>query len=206
VAQDAPRPFHFWRNLSFTAAGHRAGLAFFFAGETMSIFQAALLTIFPALLIVAALSDVTSYTIPNRISVLLAAAFFPTALALGRPLGEIGLDMGLCIGALVLAMGMFAAGWIGGGDAKLFAVAVLWLGWPAVLTFLIYASLSGGLLAVILMNIRSSALRPYLDGAPSWLTRLAEPKEAVPYGVAIALGGLAAFPQSMLVLAFHGSF
>ena len=172
----------------------------------MSIFQAALLTIFPALMIVAALSDATSYTIPNRISVLLAAAYFPTALALGRPLNEIGLDMGLCVAALVLAMGMFAAGWIGGGDAKLFAVAILWLGWPALLTFLAYASVSGGVLAVILLNIRSTALRPYLESAPSWLARLAEPDEAVPYGVAIAIGGLAAFPQSALVLAFHGSF
>ena len=36
--------------------------------------------------------------------------------------------------------------------------------------------------------------------------RLAEPDAAVPYGVAIAIGALAAFPQSALVQAFHGSF
>jgi prepilin peptidase CpaA len=172
----------------------------------MSIFQAALLTIFPALLILAALSDVTSYTIPNRLSLLLAASYFPTALALGRPLGEIGVDVGFFAGALVLAMGMFGAGWIGGGDAKLFAVAALWLGWPALLTFVAYTAVSGGLLAVILLNVRTAWLRPYLGGAPPWVARLADPDAAVPYGVAIAVGGLAAFPQSALVMAFHGSF
>jgi prepilin peptidase CpaA len=34
---------------------------------------------------------------------------------------------------------------------------------------------------------------------PAWFTRLAEPKENVPYGVAIAVGALAAFPGSVLM-------
>ena len=77
------------------------------------------------------MSDVTSFTIPNRISLLLIASFFPAALALGRPLGEIGIDLAVGGAALVAAIGMFAAGWIGGGDAKLFAAVSLWWGWGA---------------------------------------------------------------------------
>ena len=172
----------------------------------MTLFQAALLSIFPALLIVAALSDATSYTIPNRISLLLLAAFFPAALALGRPVGEIGVDLAVGAVALVVAMGMFAAGWIGGGDAKLFAVAGLWLGWSAAPVFVLATALAGGVLAVMLLNVRAAWLRPYFSAAPAWLARLAAPDAAVPYGVAIAIGGLAAFPQCALVQSFHGSF
>lgn len=172
----------------------------------MNVLQAALLTIFPALVIIAALSDITSFTIPNRISLLLLACFLPAALAMGRPIMGVGIDFAIGFAALVAAMGMFAAGWIGGGDAKLFAVAALWLGWPGLATFLIVTALAGGGLAVLLVNARSAWLRPYFSGAPPWLTRLTTPGAAAPYGVAIAAGALAAFPQSALMQAFHGYF
>jgi prepilin peptidase CpaA len=172
----------------------------------MMFLQAALLSVFPALVIVAALTDITSFTIPNRISVLLFAGFFAAAFALGRPLGEIGLDFGLGVAALLVGMGLFAARWIGGGDAKLFASAALWLGWSAMPLFLLATALAGGALAVTLLNVRSVWLRPYFSGAPAWLARLAQPDAALPYGVAIAIGALAAFPQCALVRAIHGSF
>jgi prepilin peptidase CpaA len=169
----------------------------------MNLLQAALLTAFPLLVIVAALSDITSFTIPNRISALLILAFVPAALALGRPLGEIGTDAAVFVAALVGGMAMFAAGWIGGGDAKLLAAASLWLGLAAMPMFLIITALAGGALAVLLMNIRSSWVQPYLTLAPAWLARLATPGADVPYGVAIATGALVAFPQSALAHAFH---
>lgn len=172
----------------------------------MNTLQAALLTVFPVLVIVAALTDISSFTIPNRISVLLIAAFFPAALVLARPLGEVGMDLAVCAAALIAGMGMFAAGWIGGGDAKLLAAASLWLGWSALPFFLLVTALAGGGLALMLLNVRSSLLRPYLSAGPGWLTRLTTPGADVPYGVAIAVGALAAFPQSSLMHAFHGIF
>ena len=172
----------------------------------MNLIQAALLAAFPLLVILAALSDITSFTIPNRISALLFLAFFPAALALGRPLGEIGADVAVFAVALLAGMGMFAAGWIGGGDAKLLAVASLWLGLAAMPVFLLVTALAGGALAVLLMNVRSPWLQPYLGNAPAWLVRLASPGADVPYGVAIATGALVAFPQTPLLHAFHGSF
>jgi prepilin peptidase CpaA len=172
----------------------------------MNTLQAALLTVYPVLVIVAALTDVTSFTIPNRISVLLFVAFFPAALALGRPPAEAGLDLLVCLSALVAGMGMFAAGWIGGGDAKLFAAVSLWLGLGALPAFLLTTAIAGGGFAMLLMNVRSSPLRPYLSTGPQWLARLATPGAEVPYGVAIAVGALAAFPQSSLMHAFHGNF
>jgi prepilin peptidase CpaA len=170
----------------------------------MNILQAALVILFPALMIIGGLTDLTSFTIPNRLSVLLGLVFLPAALALGRPPAEIGVDLGVGFAALIAGMGMFAAGWIGGGDAKLFAVAGLWLGWPASIDFMMVTALAGGGLAVLLLNARSSVVRAHLAGAPPWLDRLTTPGADVPYGVAIAVGALAAFPHCALMQALKG--
>lgn len=161
--------------------------------------SAALVLVFPALVIVGALKDVTTYTIPNWIPLSLLAAFPLTALALGLPPGAMGLHAGIGAVALVAGMAMFAFGWVGGGDAKLLAAAGLWLGWPAALTFLLVTGMAGGALALGLLTLRSAPFRPLVLMGPSWFTRLAEPGENVPYGVAIAVGALVAFPASPLI-------
>lgn len=166
--------------------------------------QAALALVFPALVITAALRDVTSYTIPNWISLALVAGFAPAALVMGLPLSAVGLHLGVGAAALVLGMVMFALRWIGGGDAKLFAAAALWLGWPAAGSYGAFTAIAGGGLAMGLITLRTGWLRPYVIAGPTWMSRLAEPDEAVPYGLAIAVGGLAAFPLSPFMKAFAG--
>jgi prepilin peptidase CpaA len=168
------------------------------------LLQAMLAIAFPALVITAALRDVTSYTIPNWISLALVAAFVPAALALGLPLPVLGLHLGVGVTGLVLGMVMFALGWIGGGDAKLFAAAALWLGWPAAATFAVWTAVAGGGLALTLLSLRSGYLRPYVVTGPAWFARLAEPGENVPYGLAIAIGALIAFPVSPFMKALIG--
>lgn len=165
--------------------------------------QLAVLLVFPALVITAGLRDAVSYTIPNWISLALIAAFPVAALVLGLPLGAIGLSLAIGAGALVAAMGMFALRWIGGGDAKLFAAAALWMGWPGVMSFVMFTALAGGGLAVCLIGLRSAWMRPYVVNGPAWVARLVEPGENVPYGLAIAVGALAAFPTSALMRAFN---
>ena len=168
----------------------------------LHLVQAALVALFPALAIAAALKDATSYTIPNWIPLALAAAFAPAAFAMGLPLGLVGLHLGVGAAALVLGMAMFALNWIGGGDAKLFAAAALWLGWPAAATYAAMTGLAGGALALTLLTLRSGYLRPYVVTGPAWFARLAEPGENVPYGVAIAVGALVALPGSSLLAPF----
>src|SRR5438128_1250085 len=85
--------------------------------------------------LIAALRDLTSYTIPNWLSLCLAAAFLPAAFTLGLPVAVIGLCLGIGVAALLAGMVMFALGWIGGGDAKLFAASALWLGLSGALPF-----------------------------------------------------------------------
>lgn len=165
---------------------------------------AALVLVFPALVIVGALRDATSYTIPNWISLALIAAFPLAALALDLPLGVMGMHAGVGVAALAAGMAMFALGWVGGGDAKLLAAAALWLGWPAALTFVLVTALAGGALTLMLLSLRSAALRPLALMGPPWFSRLAEPGENIPYGVAIAVGALAAFPASPMMAGIAG--
>lgn len=157
--------------------------------------------VFPALTIVAALKDVTSFTIPNWISLALLAAFAPAAVVCGLGWHEAGLAAAVGFGGLVLGMAMFTFGWIGGGDAKLMAACSLWLGFPAVMPFLLVTALCGGGLALALLALRSVWLRPLAAHGPAWINRLATPDAAAPYGVAICAGALAAFPDGVIARA-----
>jgi len=156
------------------------------------------LGLFAALVIGAAVRDLASFTIPNWISIALAAAFAPAALLVGVPLPDIGVGLAVGAGMLVVGAGMFALGWIGGGDAKLMASAALWVGLRGLAPFAIYTALAGGLLALALVALRSAWLRPLAAAGPGWTQRLATPGEAAPYGVAIAVGALAAFAMHPL--------
>lgn len=161
--------------------------------------QAAVLCLFPAMVIVAGLYDITTFTIPNWISIALGLAFIPAAFLTGSSWTEVGLCLAVGLGCFVLGVGMFAMNWIGGGDAKLMAAAGLWLGWPEVIRYLVFTGLAGGVLAVSLLALRSAWLRRYAAAGPTWMGRLATPGGSAPYGVAIAVGALAVFPFSPLL-------
>ena len=170
----------------------------------MSVVQAAALLVFPALVILGALRDLTSFTIPNWISGLLILGFAPAALLVGLPLSAMGLHLGIGVIALLVGMAMFALNWIGGGDAKLFAASALWLGWPGSIEFILVTGLAGGVLTFALFGLRSPLVRPYVLSGPGWVNRLATPDGDLPYGVAIAVGALVAFPGSALMQAWAG--
>jgi prepilin peptidase CpaA len=161
---------------------------------------------FPVLAIAAALKDLTSYTIPNGISLALIAAFLVLAAASGLPLP--GLGVHLLVGVLALAVGMalFALGWVGGGDAKLMAACCLWLGWPATQEFLFDTVVAGGIFAVMLLTLRAPMIRLHMPATGGWFGRLAAPGEPAPYGVAIAIGALLAFPATDLIRFVHTSY
>jgi prepilin peptidase CpaA len=167
----------------------------------MFSWQLLLSALFPALAIVAALKDVTSYTIPNWISATLAVTFLPVALICGVSLPDAGMAMAVGAAGLLLGMAMFAFGWIGGGDAKLLAASGLWLGFPAVTSFLLITALCGGALALLLLALRSIWLRPMAARGPAWVARLATPGAAAPYGVAICIGALTSFPDGVVTRA-----
>ena len=162
----------------------------------------AALSVLPVLMIVAGLHDLTTMKIPNWISLALLAAFFPAALLVGLPGGEIAIHVGVGIAALLVGMALFALNWIGGGDAKILAAGCLWMGTTGSLMFVLYSAVVGGLFCMVLITVRKIA--PSYPGVPAWATRLLEPKGDVPYGVALAGGALLAFPNSPLATAFVG--
>jgi prepilin peptidase CpaA len=169
----------------------------------MSLLVAAFLLPFAALTITAALRDVTTMTIPNWISLALLAAFVPAALMVQMPLPLVGMSLAAFAVCLAAGIAMFALRWIGGGDAKLFAACALWLGWGGLTPFIVYTGIAGGVLTLAILAGRHAA-EVYAVQAPGWVGRLLTKGGDVPYGVAIAAGALAAFPQSPLILAAGG--
>ena len=91
----------------------------------------------------------------------------------------------------------FAQGWIGGGDAKLAAATALWFGFGHLLDYLVYASLFGGALTLLLIQFRHLPL-PGLLARQHWILRLHEKGGGVPYGIALAAAALIVYPQYRL--------
>jgi prepilin peptidase CpaA len=98
----------------------------------------------------------------------------------------------------VLAVGFafFSRGWIGGGDAKLAAATALWLGWGHLYEYLLYASLLGGALTLLILEFRKRSLPPMLADR-AWVVRLHEPAGGVPYGIALAIAALLVYPSTV---------
>ena len=156
---------------------------------------AVIFVVFPFAMIHAALSDMFTMTISNRISLLLIATFLAIAPFIG--LTWPGFALHLAAFALVLAVtfGLFAAGVMGGGDAKLMASTALWFGLgPALMHYVLVATVAGGVLTLLLVIVRRSPLAT-VAGEVRALRRIVDEKD-VPYGIALAFGGLATFNQS----------
>lgn len=156
------------------------------------------LIVCPALLIVAAISDLTTMQIPNWISGLLILAFIPAALVVGLGPTAIAVHFGIALIALFVGAGLFALRVVGGGDAKLIAAACLWMGLSGSGAFVLWTGIAGGLFCLFLILARKT-LHPWFIDARGWLGRLMQPKGDIPYGVAIAAGALLAFPSSALL-------
>ena len=159
------------------------------------ILDVARLLLFPALMAFAAASDLFTMTISNRVSLALAAGFLVLALASGMEPSEILSHLGAGIGVLAASFVCFAFGWIGGGDAKVAAAAALWFGFGHLLNYLVYASLFGGVLTLLLLQFRQWPL-PYQLAGQAWLLKLHAKDSGIPYGIALAIGALVVYPET----------
>ena len=166
------------------------------------ILDLARLLMFPALMAFAAASDLLTMTISNRISLALAAGFLLLAPLSGMQPTEILTHLGAGGVVLVLAFLCFAMGWIGGGDAKIAAAAALWFGFGHLMNYLLYASLFGGALTLLLIQFRQWPL-PYPLATQAWLLRLHARDGGIPYGIALAIGALMIYPDTEWVKAVN---
>jgi prepilin peptidase CpaA len=151
-----------------------------------------LTALFCALLVLAAASDLRSLRIPNRISIALLLLYPLHVLVSPAPV-DWPLSLGIAGAIFAIGFAIYLFGWAGGGDVKLLAASALWAGPTMVGTQLLVMALAGGVLALAALGVQYG--RRYAAGgivgvmAPD--AGIAAPK--LPYGVAIAVGGIVAF-------------
>ena len=153
------------------------------------------LLLFPALMAFAASSDLFTMTISNRVSLALVAGFLVMALITGMPMADVLSHFGAGAAVLTVSFFFFTRGWIGGGDAKLVAAIALWFGFDLLLNYLLYASLLGGVLTLLLLRIRLLPLPAMLARQP-WAARLHNMDTGIPYGIALAAAALILYPDT----------
>ena len=140
----------------------------------------------PVLLVWAAAVDILTRAIPNTVVLLLTACFALFAVSAGMSLAQVTVHMACACAVLVCGFLLYSRSLMGGGDAKLLASASLWFGFENLLPFLAATALAGGVLS--LAYLAFSAAKVGL-GRESTIAR------TVPYGAAIAAGGLAVLPD-----------
>jgi prepilin peptidase CpaA len=164
------------------------------------VYSLAILSVFPFAMALACATDLLTMTISNRLTVGLALAFFVLAAWSGMALADVAWHLSAGAAVLVVAFGLFARGWIGGGDAKLMAATALWLGWGPLPYYGFIAAIAGGLLALALLRLRG-ALLPEWMSRQGWIARLHRADQGAPYGIALAVGGLFAYSHSVWLTA-----
>ena len=152
---------------------------------TNGAFTEILLGILALLLVVAAVIDVRTFTISNRLNLavaLMAPLYWWSAHLPLWP--DIGIQVAIAAGVFALLAVAFYAGMMGGGDVKLAAALALWFSPASTLRFLVFMSIAGGVLTLVVVGLHRLKKKP---GKPE-----------VPYGVAIAIGGLLILIQRFL--------
>lgn len=152
----------------------------------MQISLAAFLAVFSILALIGAGMDLRKQIIPNWLNLtILVTGLIAVPLVFGWAI----LLWGLLhfVAALAIGVALFAVGVWGGGDAKFFAVCALWIpAWQTV-AYLVGLALAG-LLLLIAWYFWSRARSTKLTA-----------KSPLPYGVAIALGGIFAIVSNPLL-------
>ena len=75
------------------------------------------------------------------------------------------------------------------------AGAALWFGFDHLLAFLVYASLFGGALTLLLLQVRQWPL-PFQFIGQACLLKLHDKQSGIPYGIALAIGALMVYPET----------
>jgi prepilin peptidase CpaA len=160
---------------------------------------------FLSILGLAAFTDLRERRIPNRLTGALAALYPVYVLVSPTPVAWPA-AVGLAFVVFVIGLGLFARELIGGGDVKLLAVLSLWAGPEQFLLFMLVTTLAGGALSLFSLWYRrwGGLIEAHLAALGLATTRGGTPVPAeapadgsaarsatLPYGVAIAAGGIA---------------
>ena len=149
-------------------------------------------------LLVAAVGDLRQRRIANRLNAAIALGAPLFWWASGLSLAAMGWQVALALGCLTVGTCLFATGAMGGGDVKLLTALALWFRPVWYAQMLVVMALAGGVLALASLAGRR---RSRLLTAPH-LPQLPRKSDAgLPYGIAIAVGGLWVLTRDYLPLA-----
>jgi prepilin peptidase CpaA len=98
--------------------------------------------------------------------------------------------VGVAVVALAVGFGLFATNIFGAGDVKLAVVTLLWAGPTLALPVVLITSLVGGVMAVIMLSRIRFGIAKALNTMGQRTLGDAFLAKDMPYGVAIATGGL----------------
>ncbi len=150
---------------------------------------------FIACLACAAITDIRSMRIPNWVSLALLALFAVSAAAGTVAAPQAHLLVALAV--LVVTFTLFAANWLGAGDAKLLAALALWMGPQHIAPFLALVAILGGMFAAMLLTAHWLSQRYALLSHYAVFARSSEWMRAgkLPYGVPICVAAAALSPS-----------
>lgn len=150
----------------------------------MSIFAICMIGLLAGLLVAAAVTDIRSRIISNRLNAAIALLAVPWWFALGYGGYDILFQIGLAAALLVVFAIFFALRMMGGGDVKLLAALGLWLPLTKMLILLEWMAIGGGVLTLGMLVAHR--------------IRRAPGKPEIPYGVAIVGAGLLVLANDIL--------
>ncbi|MBL8572261.1 MAG: prepilin peptidase [Hyphomicrobiaceae bacterium] len=158
--------------------------------------EAAILIVFPLVVLFAAFTDLFTMTISNRVSLILVAALALLAPFVGLDLETLGWN--LLAAGIVFALGFFcfAMGWVGGGDVKFATVVTLWLGAGLAVSYFALFALMGGALTLAILYYRNQIM-PQWVMAIGFMAQLHDKDKGVPYGVALAAAAIILYPETI---------
>lgn len=154
--------------------------------------------IMPLCFALAAVSDLFTMTIPNKLPATLFVGFLVFAPLLGLGWPEIGMGLVASLAVFVVCFSLFAANVMGGGDAKLLTAAACWFGFgQPLLMFLVATAFLGGMLTIGILIIRAHSNTVLAIGValPKSLTTA----NKIPYGIAIAVAGFMTYEHAPVV-------
>ena len=161
--------------------------------------EAAILVVFPFCMAFAAISDMMSMTIANRVSLILIVTFAVVAPFTGMDWTVYGWHFAAAATVFLGTFGLFAIGGMGGGDAKLLTATALWMGYSIqLLQYLVAGAFIGGLLTLAILSYRRSPLAVYTSGN-MFLRHFADESVGIPYGIALGVAGMLVFPETQLM-------
>jgi prepilin peptidase CpaA len=154
-------------------------------------------------LIIAMIGDVKSFTISNRLNLFFFLSFIPFALMMGFDFKQILAHFWVAAIGFGICFILFTLGLFGGGDVKLVGATCFWLGAQPSYTYALFTALFGGILAIILLIARKIIAKRGLPRKPKWLRSLLRKRVHIPYGVALALGGIIAIGQAKWLMGIN---